>query len=90
MVPILAVLAVPLSRVNPRRGRFSRLMPGMLLCLLYVGSLSAGRSALEDGRIPMSLGLWWIHAVYITIILVIYNWPNLKALIIPGKKHAPA
>lgn len=90
MVPILAVLAVPLSRVNPRQGRFSRLMPGMLLCLLYVGSLSAARSALEDGRIPMSLGLWWIHAVYITIILVIYNWPNLKALIIPGKKHAPA
>ena len=91
MVPILALLAVPLSRVNPRQGRFSRLMPGMMLCLLYVGSLSAARSALEDGRLPMSLGLWWIHGAYILIVLMIYNWSSIKLLFSnSGGKHAPA
>lgn len=87
MVPIIAVLAVPLSRVNPRQGRFSRLVPGMMLCFLYVVCLSAARSALEDGRIPMSLGLWWIHGIYISLILLIYNWPKVKATF--ASKKAP-
>jgi lipopolysaccharide export system permease protein len=88
LVPIVAVLAVPLSRVNPRQGRFSRLMPGMILCFLYVVSLSAARSALEDGRIPMALGLWWIHGIYIGMILLIYNWGKFIALVKPSKTPA--
>lgn len=90
MVPIVAVLAVPLSRVNPRQGRFSRLMPGMMLCFLYVVSLSAARSALEDERIPMALGLWWIHGIYITLIVVIYNWSKISSKLMPRKRHAAA
>lgn len=81
MVPIIAVLAVPLSRVNPRQGRFSRLMPGMILCFLYVVSLSAARSALEDGRIPLAFGLWWVHGIYIGVILAIFQWDAVKKLV---------
>ena len=35
MIPILVLLAVPLGRVEPRDGRFSRVAPGVLLCFLY-------------------------------------------------------
>jgi lipopolysaccharide export system permease protein len=81
MVPIMALLAIPLSRVNARQGRFSRLLPGMVLCFLYVLCLSAARSALEDGRIPISMGLWWIHLVYLGVIVGIYKLDDVKALI---------
>ena len=80
MVPIIAVLAIPLSRVNARQGRFTRLLPGMVLCFLYVGLLSTARSALEAGRIPMSFGLWWIHLGYILLIVAVYKLESLKAL----------
>jgi lipopolysaccharide export system permease protein len=81
MVPIIALLAIPLSRVNPRQGRFTRLLPGMVLCFLYVVSLSTARSALEAGRIPMIFGLWWVHLIYLGLIVGIYKFDDLKAMI---------
>lgn len=81
MVPIIALLAVPLSRVNARQGRFTRLLPGMVLCFLYVVSLSTARSALEAGRIPMEVGLWWIHLLYLALIVGIYKFGDLKSLL---------
>tara|TARA_R110002072_G_scaffold5527_6_gene35396 strand:+ start:28694 stop:29806 length:1113 start_codon:yes stop_codon:yes gene_type:complete len=81
MVPILALLAVPLSRVNARQGRFSRLLPGMVLCFLYVVSLSTARSSLEAGRIPMVMGLWWIHLLYLGLIVGIYKFDDVKSLV---------
>ena len=73
MIPIIAVMAIPLSKVNPRQGRFTRLVPGMTLCFLYVVMLSAARSAMEKGQVPAVLGLWWVHGIYLTIIVCLYN-----------------
>ncbi|MBS03110.1 MAG: LPS export ABC transporter permease LptF [Gammaproteobacteria bacterium] len=71
MVPMIAVMAVPLSRVNPRQGRFTRLIPGMILCFMYVVLLSTARSAVEREQIPMTIGLWWIHAAYLVLVAVL-------------------
>ena len=60
-IPLLTLIAVPLARVNPRQGKFAKLFPAILLFLGYYVMLMAGRNALEDGVIPMSVGLWWIH-----------------------------
>jgi len=60
-IPLLTLIAVPLARVNPRQGKFTKLFPAILLFLGYYVMLMAGRSALEDEVIPMSVGLWWIH-----------------------------
>ena len=67
IIPVLALIAIPLSRVNPRQGRFTRLIPGMLFCFLYVVSLSGARSWLERGYLPLEYGLWWVHGIFITI-----------------------
>ena len=66
-VPIVALIAVPLSKVNPRLGRFTPLVPGLILCFLYVILLSASRSALEKGQIPAQVGLWWVHPLFLMI-----------------------
>ena len=60
-IPMLTLIAVPLARVNPRQGKFAKLFPAIMLFLGYYVMLMAGRSALEDEVIPMSVGLWWIH-----------------------------
>ncbi len=62
-IPILMLIAVPLSKVNPRQGKFGRLLPALALYLLYYILLIACRSAIEDGKIPQQLGMWWIHAL---------------------------
>jgi lipopolysaccharide export system permease protein len=83
MVPIIAVMAIPLSKVNPRQGRFTRLLPGMILCFLYVVSLSAARSALEKGQIPLEAGLWWVHGLYLAVVLCLYKLEWFRDLFTP-------
>jgi lipopolysaccharide export system permease protein len=66
---ILAVLAVPLSRSQPRQGRYGRLAIGLLVFIIYFNLLSAGKAWLEQGVVPVWLGLWWAHAVMLSMAL---------------------
>lgn len=73
LVPVLAVLAVPMSRVSPREGRFARLVPAILLYMLYFGLLLVSRDLLEDGRLPASIGLWWVHLLFGAIAFAVHR-----------------
>lgn len=74
-IPLLTLIAVPLSRVNPRQGKFGRLLPALLLYLGYYSLLIIARSALEDGKIPPALGMWWLHgaALVLGAVLILRN-----------------
>lgn len=58
---ILTLVAVPLSVVNPRQGKFAKMLPALLLFLGYFLLLISMRSALESGSLPSMIGLWPIH-----------------------------
>ncbi|HLT64505.1 MAG TPA: LPS export ABC transporter permease LptF [Pseudohongiella sp.] len=64
LIPVLTLIAVPLSRVDPRQGRFARLVPAALLYGLYFMLLQVSRDAMEDGDLPATVGLWWVHLVF--------------------------
>ena len=76
-IPLLTLLAVPLSVVNPRQGKFAKLVPAISLYLGYFILLNAAKFAVEDGKIPPSIGLWWIHftALFIGGFLIIKGRP---------------
>ena len=85
-IPLLTLLAVPLSVVNPRQGKFAKLVPAISLYLGYFILLNAAKFAVEDGKIPPSIGLWWIHlsALFIGGFLIIKGRPLgawLKAVV---------
>lgn len=73
---IVTLIAVPLSKVNPRQGRFLRLLPCILLYLCYLTLLTSARSAMEKGNIPAPLGLWWVHGVFLLIAVNIHLFPR--------------
>ena len=66
-IPFLVLIAVPLSSVDPRQGRFGKMFPAILLYLGYFLLLLASRRVLEDGKIPIQLGLWWVHGIMLII-----------------------
>lgn len=66
-LPFLVLIAVPLSAVDPRQGRFGKMFPAILLYLGYFLLLLASRRVLEDGKIPVQIGLWWVHGVMLVI-----------------------
>ena len=78
LVFVVTLLAVPLSRVNPRQGRFLKLLPAVFLYMAYLALLIAARGALDKGKIPQSLGLWWVHGVFVLIGLLLLYWEPLR------------
>jgi len=58
---ILALMAIPLSRTNPRQGRYSKLFVAILIFAVYVVIIAMGKVWIEKGLMPAQLGLWWIH-----------------------------
>lgn len=64
---ILILLAVPLAHLAPRQGRYSKLVWGILVYLAYSNLLSLGQTWLAKGSVPPALGLWWVHALFLTL-----------------------
>jgi lipopolysaccharide export system permease protein len=60
-VIVLALLAIPFSRISPREGRFKYIIPAILIYVVYANFLFLSRNWLENGSIPTWLGLWWPH-----------------------------
>ncbi|WP_397449653.1 LPS export ABC transporter permease LptF [Pseudomonas sp. NA-150] len=78
LVFIVTLIAVPLSKANPRQGRFLKLLPAILLYMAYLTILIAARGALERGRIPMALGLWPVHLLFLAIGVLLLYWEPLR------------
>src|SRR5690606_25135594 len=71
LVMVVALMAVPLSRTNPRQGRFARILPAVLLYVIYLLALNAARGAVEEGAALGSLAMAGVHAVFLGIALVL-------------------
>jgi lipopolysaccharide export system permease protein len=69
---ILIFIAVPLSVVNPRQGKFAKMLPALMMFLGYLLLLTSMRSAIEKNAIPSVVGLWPVHisALFIGVMLL--------------------
>lgn len=73
---VLAVLAVPLSRSQPRQGRYGRLAIGLLVFIIYFNLMSAGKAWLEQGSVAPAVGIWWVHALMLFAAFVMLGLQN--------------
>jgi lipopolysaccharide export system permease protein len=75
----LGLLAVPLARLRPRQGRYSRVIWAVLLYAIYANLLIASRTMLERGTSPAWLGLWWAHALSIGLGVLLFSMPRIRS-----------
>ena len=75
-VLILGFLAVPLSRSQPRQGRYGKLGIGVLIYLIYFNLLGAAKVWVEQGLVPPWFGLWWVHVVVVSIGVILFAIHN--------------
>jgi lipopolysaccharide export system permease protein len=69
-VIVLGLLAIPLAHSEPREGRGTRIVLGILVYLLYGNLLYLCRSWVAEGILPTYIGIWWVHIVFLTISFV--------------------
>ena len=65
LAPVLGVLAVSMSRVQPRQGRYIKLVPAAFLYLVYFALLEFCRDAVEGGGSPFAF--WLVHAAFLAL-----------------------
>jgi lipopolysaccharide export system permease protein len=75
---ILALLAIPLSRVNPRHGRFAQLIPAILIYIFYANMVFISRNWLKTEMVPAWIGIWWVHALMLSLALYLITKRNFK------------
>ena len=73
---ILAILAVPLSRSQPRAGRYGRLAIGLLVFIIYLNMISAAKAWVEQSTISPALGIWWVHGAVLSFALILLAMQN--------------
>ena len=69
MVPVIALIAMCLSRTDHRRGRYLAMAPAFIIYLAYLGLLINARTAMEDGAGFLSSGMLIVHVVFAVLAL---------------------
>ncbi len=70
---LLALLAIPLSFVNPRSGASGNLFFAVLIFFLYYNLLKVFEAWTIQGRISPWIGLWPVHFGMIATLLVLFS-----------------
>ncbi len=69
---ILALLAIPLSFVNPRAGRSMNLLLALLVYMSYSNMLSIAEASIGQSRVSFATGVFGVHAVMFLLLLLLF------------------
>jgi lipopolysaccharide export system permease protein len=68
----LALLAIPLSSVNPRATRSLNLVFAVLAYLVYSNLLNILQAWVAQGRLSFALGWWILHAGMLALTMLLF------------------
>lgn len=69
----LAVLAIPLSFVNPRAGRTNNLVFALLAYMVYSNLLSVSQAWVAQEKLRFEIGVWAVHLGMFLLLLVLFH-----------------
>ncbi len=67
MALVLTLVAVPLSRLRPRQGRYARVGFAIVVYLVYSTLLQAAKIRVEKGDLSPLIGVWWVHVLILAL-----------------------
>jgi lipopolysaccharide export system permease protein len=76
MVPVIALLALAMSRTNHRRGRYLALAPALLLHLVYLFLLASTRSRVAEAGGEVT-EFWLLHGLFFLLALILLFGPGI-------------
>lgn len=79
LVPIVAIFALALSRTDHRKGRYAKLLPALIIYIVYLLALSAARSNIEDIDSDFTINIWLIHLLFLCGALLLFYWDRLSS-----------
>lgn len=77
LAPIAAIIALALSETSHRRGRYIKILPGIILYIFYLSLFLASKSEIEKGQ-ASPVVMWVVHGVFLAIGLLLLFFQELK------------
>ncbi len=81
---VLALLAVPLSYIAPRQGRYGKIGMALLIYIVYLNLMAYTRAQLEAESLPLAFGFWWVHLIFIIFTIGLFIKRNGAISFRPG------
>ena len=72
---LLALLAVPLSRMPARQGRHSKVILAIVVYALLFNLAGVARNWVEQERVGPFPGIWWVYAVPLIVLVILLMQP---------------
>jgi len=69
---ILALMAIPLSYINPRAGRSANMLIAILVYAIYSNMISVSQAWVAQGKLSFGVGVWLAHAVMLVPLLLLF------------------
>ena len=76
---VLALLAIPMSFVNPRAGRSANLLFAVFTYIVYNNLLSVSQARVAQGRLDFPVGLLMVH--FGMVLLLVFMFAQRMQLI---------
>jgi lipopolysaccharide export system permease protein len=70
---LLAVLGVPLSKSNPRRGKYAKLGLAIIIFAFYYQMFVIAKTWVEKSLVPPLIGIWWVPLL-LALLAVFFLW----------------
>lgn len=69
---VLALMAIPLSYVNPRAGRSANMLIAILIYAIYSNLISLSQAWVAQGKLSFWVGVWAVHALMALPLLLLF------------------
>ena len=69
---VLALLAIPMSFVNPRSGRSLNLLYALVTYMIYSNLISLSQARVAQGQLSFLTGLFLVHGVMIAVLVLLF------------------
>ena len=82
MIVVMMIIGVSLSKQDSRAGKFSKILPGVLLFFFYLNFINVSKHKVIAGEMNPDIGLWAVHFVFFAIAAFLV-WLSIKSLKTP-------
>jgi lipopolysaccharide export system permease protein len=80
---VLALLALPLSALDPRAGRSGNFALALVIYIIYINALSITHALVAQGKIHAAVGLWPVHLLFSILASYMFYRRTLQLPILP-------
>ena len=81
---ILLILGITLSKVGPRQGRLSVLLPAIFVYILYLSLLILARESFSENSYNAQNYIWYVHIIFLSFSLLTLFKTHLSQTLSPN------